>query len=456
MYFMRVILSILFLLTFFLSKSQKFEQGYTPTKFGKKKDRNNGVFKNYDFVWKQTEDLYVVKKKILEKDSLHTLNSFLVDKNGKILSKKIYTDIGDFSEGLAEVTIGPQDFCRSCIQTKRYRFMVYLNRNCGFIDTKGNEIIKPKYRYVFGGFKNGLCLVGYYDFHLFFIDKNGNQQFNQIFKHGEQFRNGIAAVEYRNGHKNFIDLNGNPLIPKKYEYIQPYNEEYHGMIRAFQPKGDKIGFWTSNCEELLKPQFEDFNYAYLRKKILVKRDKKYGFLDFFTGNAVIPIVYDAVKKDKNLDFTLLKKDGYWLRSDTAFLVQPLVKADDLESIGKGIYKFLINDKWGTIDSTGKIKCQPKFTDISNNFVNDFLPFKSGNKFGYLNGEGEVLFYPKYDKIGVFENGSVFCDEGLNQYKINASGQIIEKNIHPKIIKNTFFGFTILLFIGLIFFVFKFK
>lgn len=160
---------------------------------------------------------------------------------------------------------------------------------------------------------------------------------------------------------------------------------------------------------------------------MVKKDNKYGFLNFFSGKTAIPIKFDVVKKDKNLDYTILKEGNNWYRSDTSFNLIRLVKAEDIESLGNGIFKFSINNKWGIVDSTGKTKCKPIFSEISNSFVNDYLPFKSGSKYGYLNSNGELIINPEYDKVGAFQNDLVNCEKGIYQYSINSNGVIIEKH-----------------------------
>lgn len=261
------------------------EKGYFTEPYGELKDMNKGVFKQYDYVWKQDNNLFVVKKKRTIDNEFETLECLLVDSTGKRIGPHIFNDLGDFSEGLAEYTFGRINFCSSCLDNGRYWFVVLPNRSHGFINKQGKIVIKAKYFYV-SSFNNGLCLVAVWENHSYFINKKGEQQFGKVFKDGEPFRGNVAAVTYRNGAKNFINTKGENLIPKYYQYIQPFSREYWGMIRAYQPKGGKIGFWTSNCEELLQPQFEDFNYGYLRKKILVKKDNKYGFLDFFSGQTV--------------------------------------------------------------------------------------------------------------------------------------------------------------------------
>lgn len=72
-----------------LISQTRFEQGYSATFSGFQKDRKEGIFKSYDFVWKQTGNLFVVKKIIHEKDGLHTLRSWLINEKGEKITKKI-------------------------------------------------------------------------------------------------------------------------------------------------------------------------------------------------------------------------------------------------------------------------------------------------------------------------------------------------------------------------------
>lgn len=439
----------IFLLLFLISNSgifgQVFEQGYSLSAKGKKKDKSDGKFKDFDIVRKQNPNLYVVKTKTVMDEETHTLKSWLVNSKGDKITNNTYTDIGDFSEGLAEFTVGNLDFCRSCFDSNKYNYVALLGNNCGFINEMGQVVIKPKYRIVKGNFSNGLCLVGFYNSHLFYINKAGHQQFRMEFSEGEPFRGSIAGVTYRNGSKNFINTAGKNLIPNYYKYIQPFNVDYIGMIRAYKTLDNKIGFWTSNCKDLHEPIFEYFNYSILRKKILVKKNNKYGYIDFFSGKEIIPIQYDSFKIDKNINYTLLSKNHTWYRLDTLNSVVKLAKAIDIKSLGMGLYKYLINDSWGVIDSLGNIKCNPKLSEISDKFINGYLPVKLKNKYGYLNKSGELLIEAEYDKLGELRNNKFICDKGFYQYTINIKGKIINKNVQPIILLKSVLGTIFLVF-----------
>lgn len=430
--------------------------GYTPTDYGKKKDRNDGFFKQFDYVWKQNDNLYVVKKKINLKNGDETQNAWLVDKNGKYLTTKTYTDIGDFSEGLAEMSIGPHDFCNSCYYSRRYNFVVHLSNTHGFINEKGEEIISPRYRFVLGSFKNGVCLVGVWDDQLYFVDKEGKQKFNKVFKEGEQFKGHIASVTFRNGAKNFIDKNGEVLIPKKYLYIQPFSEDYTGMIRAYKTLDKKVGFWTSNCEDLVAPQYDSFNYTMLNGNIMVEKNGKFGFIDMFTGQETIPNSYSQYRSDKNRNYVLLKNDSAWYRLDTLNKAQNIGHGDDILSLGFGLYKLKRNEKWGVVDSLGVVKSDFIFDQISDLYADEYYIAVKDQNYGFINTTGKVCVEPKYDIVGFLKDGNIYGQKGLYQFTLDIDGKILDKQFKPEIIKNAFFGILITLMLGLTVYVFKAK
>ncbi|HLO43576.1 MAG TPA: WG repeat-containing protein [Leadbetterella sp.] len=432
------------------------DAGFWPTNYGLKKDRNDGFFKQFDFVWKQNENLYVVKKRINLKNGDTTLNSWLVDASGKYLTQKTYTDIGDFSEGMAEVSIGPDDYCSSCYDSGRYSLMVFLSNTRGFINEKGEEIISPRYRFVKGSYKNGVCLVGVWDDQLYFVDKTGKQQFNKVFKEGEQFRGQIAGVTFRNGAKNFIDKNGEVLIPKKYLYIQPYNEAYLGMIRAYKTLDKKVGFWTSNCESLIAPQYDSFNYSMLAGNIIVEKNGKFGFVDMFTGKETIPNLYSQFRSDKNRNYVILKKNSDWYRVDTLNNVRKIGSGADILSLGFGLFKLKRNEKWGVVDSLGVVKSDFLFDQITDLYANEYYIVMKDQSYGFINAKGQVLIEPKYDKVGFLKNGNIYGQKELYQFTLNTKGKILDKEFKPEIIKNVFFGLVITLMLGLTAYVFKVK
>ncbi|MCE7217546.1 WG repeat-containing protein [Campylobacter coli] len=121
--------------------------------------------------------------------------SFL-DKNGEIIAKPKFDNLGVFSEGLAGVK---------------------LNGKWGFIDKNGEFAIKPKFNAVWG-FSEGLAAVelnGKWGF----IDKSGKFVIKPKFDDIWDFREGLASVGL-NGKIGLIDKSGKIVIEPKFDDIR--------------------------------------------------------------------------------------------------------------------------------------------------------------------------------------------------------------------------------------------
>ena len=83
----------------------------------------------------------------------------------------------------------------------------------GFVNLKGEFVIQPSYNEP-GVFYDGLAKVGNMagngngSSRYFYINKEGKNVFDKLFKFGEDFNNGIAMVKDLDGKKIFITLKG--------------------------------------------------------------------------------------------------------------------------------------------------------------------------------------------------------------------------------------------------------
>ena len=96
----------------------------------------------------------------------------------------------------------------------------------------------------------------------------------------------------------------------------------------------------------------------------------------------------------------------------------------------GIAKIMKNDKWGLIDSTGKVIAEPRYDKIESMRDGDFYISKSGDKYGVVDIKGNVVAEPKFLKVfDHVEEGNfikVFDKDGCGL--IDAEGKMI---IEPK-------------------------
>ena len=140
-----------------------------------------------------------------------------LDKNGKMVIPFIYEEAGNFSEGLAAV----------------HQFSGYMNTvlgrtrtsKCGYINKEGKVIIPFQFKETFGidmcEFHDGLAVQGISSNNRFalvfgYIDKKGNWVIRPKFDDAKTFDKGIAEVVI-NEKYGYINKKGEQIIPCKYD-----------------------------------------------------------------------------------------------------------------------------------------------------------------------------------------------------------------------------------------------
>lgn len=205
-----------------------------------------------------------------------------IDKTGRQIVSFQYSNVDDFSEGLAHVV------------TKAGEHY--------FIDKTGKRIISIPYdAYDIGAFHNGMaCVRG--SSYSFFIDKKGEVvlEFPQYDCYDQGFKDGLAAV-YNHGVKGFINLSGQLVMSlPQYDQVNGFSENMAcvGVAADKDDKGSykvdniKWGYINKSGAQVIRPQY---NYAWDFSEGLaaVGINGKFGYIDK-TGRVVIPLQYDWV------------------------------------------------------------------------------------------------------------------------------------------------------------------
>lgn len=115
---------------------------------------------------------------------------------GKVVIEPRFKDVGEFSDGLAYVKI---------------------MRKYGFIDLKGDIVIKPQYDYA-GSFyeKRAAVRIGDSDAQYGFINRKGKLVLDFQYDDVERFSEGLCAVKLE-GKWGYIDKKGDTVIPFKFD-----------------------------------------------------------------------------------------------------------------------------------------------------------------------------------------------------------------------------------------------
>lgn len=192
----------------------------------------------------------------------------LVDHHGIVLTDTLYTQIGDFSNGLALAT-----------NDEKY----------GYLDLKGDTAIDFRYTYRTAAlkesrFENYHARV-YQKDKIGIIDTAGSKIFPAIFEGTGDYIGNLIPVKKR-GKWGYADLNIELAIP--YRYSAARNFEDSLAVVAVDGKYGMI--------DTLGQKVIEFKYSSLRRidSLLLVADTAYGLIDL-QGNEVVPLEYYSAK-----------------------------------------------------------------------------------------------------------------------------------------------------------------
>jgi WG containing repeat len=206
-----------------------------------------------------------------------------------------FANVGSFSQGLAPVQVNSQwgYINRSAKLVIQHRFeeannfrenlaAVRLQGKIGYIDRLGTMMIPPTYTYG-GQFSEGRAVVAINEKYGY-IDATGKVVVPLKYSRAEPFHQGLARLDY----KDYIDLNGNSILgTTRVDFINDFQDG----LAPFRSLQGKLGY-INRKGKIIVPAIYDwpmkFPSSIREGLILVRQDKKYGYLDAKTGQVVIP------------------------------------------------------------------------------------------------------------------------------------------------------------------------
>lgn len=183
------------------------------------------------------------------------VNWAYVNESGDLVTKFIYSDASDFSEGLARVAV----------DSPRY----------GYIDRSGAIVIPPRFA-VAGDFKESLAYaLEDYKAQYGYIDKSGTFIIPPQFGSANDFSQGFAGVEIRKKW-GFIDKAGKYLVRPLFRGIgiMGFSE---GLAAVETDAG--WGFIDMTGAFAIKPQFDDVYSGFVRGSIPANLGGLWGYID---------------------------------------------------------------------------------------------------------------------------------------------------------------------------------
>ncbi len=237
--------------------------------------------------------------------------------------------------------------------------VVIFNKKKGVINTKGEEVIAPKYDFIL------------------------------------PFENGYTIAKIK---KDFIILSKDGT-EKKVDYIANRFQEGMSPIRN---KEKKFGFINTNGEVVIEPKFLSVGYFNNGIAWAKNEDKKVGFINT-KGEWVIEPVYLAAKNmDSQTGFARVRDENGWFFISTSgkkLTVEGVIAFGDFhEGLAWARYK---DKKIGFINAKGEWVIEPKYT-VARNFSAGYCAVKFEEKWGFINMNGDWSIKPTLIKVKNFK------------------------------------------------------
>ena len=341
-----------------------------------------------------------------------------VDHSGKLLRTK-YSNLAYFSGGLAAVVVG-----------------AYSEQKYGFIDTKGELIIEPRFKpsmshhwrvEALSRFSEGLASVRVNDLYGY-INRRGAFVIQPQFVVAGDFSDGRAFVKIKEKGGGYVDKSGRWLIGPSSEIVAGGKFREGLAPVKFDPAG--WGYLDTTGKVVIRPQFskalefvDGVAAAYTGRALYapyesgwsyslaahwrigslsrfaeglasVRLGKNYGFIDKTGAFVIQPQFAFAGNFSEGLAFVKLGRQGGYIDHDGHWVIGPSEDYLNGRELREGTAAVNFDQGWGYIDRAGKIIIAPRFPQAFE-FIGGVAVIGFFTEFRYINTKGEYLV-PRVD------------------------------------------------------------
>jgi len=318
-------------------------------------------------------------------------------------------------------------------------FPVHDHGKGGFIDRNGKIVIPLCFETV-GEFSEGLARFER-DGRWGFIDEAGSVVIQPQFSWVRDFSEGLARVQVKGealemgAQSGFINKSGKMVLPPRYGAMDGVAEAEEGFRNglAMIQVGGKKGFIDPNGRIVIKPQF-GYAYQFSDGLAAVSADQegnKWGFINM-RGEWVIPPTFEwASSFSEGLAPVNRTHDCGYIDKTGAFALRPPVPRGETDCatiwgwFNEGVSRWKFGDKYGYIDHDGNVVIAAQF-DLTFGFSEGLAAVQVKGLWGYIDKDGRVVIEPrKLHSAESFHNGlaHIVTTAGKHGY-IDKSGKYV--------------------------------
>ena len=232
-----------------------------------------------------------------------------------------------------------------------------------------------------------------------FIDENGTFVLDAVFEDADSMISQKAAVK-KDGEYYFIDIDGDRVLASLESFEKIYS--FYGGL-AVAKKNGKYGYID---QKMVPGKMEwDFATNFDDGTAALKQGDKWAIVDS-AGKFLSGYVFDDIKINEQLvcctnGVLFAKKEGKYMMSNSkgvAVTSQQYDAACLFEDSGPAAVKS--GNQWGFVDNQGNVMIEPRYEE-ARSFNIGLAPVKVDGLWGYINSDGTVVIEPEYEDTRPF-------------------------------------------------------
>jgi hypothetical protein len=287
-----------------------------------------------------------------------------------------------------------------------------------------------------------------------FIDETGKFIIDPEFEAAWSFIKGSAVVK-KDGLYGVIDKSGDWITEPVYDSVIPFSAECFIVI-----KDSVFGFAQHGTgKEIIAPRYEQV-YYYTNDLCVIQKGRALGIVNSNGKIVCEPLLQDLKEMNGRMatviqSDTTNEMDMLWNLIGEGNLKRGLINAkgefvtackyDEIfDDAANGYYYPFIRDekyvndsvvndipvmigKYGIIDSTGKVVCEPVYSELPV-YGDGMFRVKLNGKYGYADASGHVTIPPQWEFAVAFSEGKAIVSANGNSSIIMKDGSVLKSNL----------------------------
>ncbi|MBS1683936.1 MAG: WG repeat-containing protein [Bacteroidetes bacterium] len=219
--------------------------------------------------------------------------------------------------------------------------------------------------------------------------------------------------------------------------------------------GDKWGYIDKDGKIVINPQFEFAGLFYDGLALVKSADDKYGYIDEDGKYKINPTYKYATPFSEGLASVVVENGQPQIINNNGDVKATIATAEYCGVFQQGLAPVKIGEKWGFINKNGDVKINPQFDQVSA-FSENMAQVASYNAekkevtWGYINKDGEIKVNYQFKSCSQFKDGLALVSNGTKYGYIDESGKFVInpqfdaatdfKNGYARIVQGSQFGF----------------